>query len=112
MAALTNEQLAAAGYASATLEDLRTHAKTAEFAASMKRLKATREEDIDYTEIPPISDARLAAMVRADQYRPVKRTVTIRFDADVLDWLKSKGGRYQTKLNAMLRGQMLREAER
>jgi uncharacterized protein (DUF4415 family) len=53
-------------------------------------------------------------MVRADQYRPVKRTVTIRFDSDVLEWLKKRSGGsgYQTQLNSLLRGLMLREAKR
>jgi len=80
----------------------------------MKRLAAIRDEDIDYSDIPPISDERLAAMVRANKYRPVKRTVTMRVDHDILEWLKTKSGRsgYQTHLNAMLRGIMLREVKR
>jgi uncharacterized protein (DUF4415 family) len=111
---MTDAELAAIGYTSMSLEESRAHAKTPAFRERMKRLGALREKDIDYSEIPPISDQRLAAMVRADQYRPVKRTVTMRVDADVLDWLKTKSGGagYQTQLNAMLRGLMLREAKR
>jgi uncharacterized protein (DUF4415 family) len=107
---MTAAQLAANGYTSMSIEGSRAHAKTPEFKANMKRVAAMRDRDIDYSEIPPISDERLAAMVRADQYRPVKRIVTMRLDSDVLDWLKSKSGSgYQTQLNAMLRGLMLRE---
>ena len=56
---MTDGELAAAGYTSTTLEESRAHAKIPEFAA-------TREEHIDYSEIPPVSDRRLTAMVRAD----------------------------------------------
>jgi uncharacterized protein (DUF4415 family) len=111
---MTDDELAAIGYASMSVEESRKHAKTPEFRESMKRLGAMRDKDIDYSEIPPMSDKRLAALVRAGQYRPVKRTVTMRVDADVLEWLKTKsaGAGYQTRLNAMLRGLMLREAKR
>jgi uncharacterized protein (DUF4415 family) len=39
-------------------------------------------------------------------YRPAKRPVTIRLDADVIDWLKSYGRGYQTKANLLLRHAM------
>lgn len=35
-----------------------------------------------------------------------KQSVNVRLDADVLDWLKSKGKGYQTRLNATLRALM------
>ena len=34
-----------------------------------------------------------------------KETVTIRLDADLLDWFRSEGG-YQTRINAILRAYM------
>jgi uncharacterized protein (DUF4415 family) len=34
---------------------------------------------------------------------PGKRPVTLRLDADVLDWFKSLGRGYQTRMNAVLR---------
>jgi uncharacterized protein (DUF4415 family) len=39
-------------------------------------------------------------------YRPVKEAVTIRLDADVLDWLKQGGRGYQTRVNKILRAVM------
>jgi uncharacterized protein (DUF4415 family) len=51
---------------------------------------------------PTYPDARL--------YRPIKKTVQIRLDADVLEWLKQGGPGYQTRANAILRRAML-EAE-
>ncbi|MGC2639530.1 MAG: BrnA antitoxin family protein [Acidobacteriaceae bacterium] len=39
-------------------------------------------------------------------YRPPKKPVTMRLDADVVDWLKSYGRGYQTRANALLRHAM------
>jgi len=41
-------------------------------------------------------------------YRPIKRPVTMRLDADVLAWLKQGGPGYQTKANRLLRREMLK----
>lgn len=42
-------------------------------------------------------------------YRPLKRPVTLRLDADVLAWFKKDGRRYQTRINGALRKVMERE---
>jgi uncharacterized protein (DUF4415 family) len=39
-------------------------------------------------------------------YRPIKKPLTIRLDADVLAWLKGQGRGYQTRINALLRSAM------
>jgi uncharacterized protein (DUF4415 family) len=36
----------------------------------------------------------------------VKETMTIRLDADVLEWFRSQGKGYQTRINAILRSYM------
>jgi uncharacterized protein (DUF4415 family) len=36
-------------------------------------------------------------------YRPVKESLTIRIDADILAWLRAQGKGYQTRINALLR---------
>jgi len=45
-------------------------------------------------------------------YRPIKKPLTIRLDADVLAWLKSQGKGYQTRLNSLLRAAMEKQAHR
>jgi uncharacterized protein (DUF4415 family) len=45
----------------------------------------------------------------ADFYRPLKKPVTLRLDADVIAWFKKDGRRYQTRINAALRKVMERE---
>jgi len=45
-------------------------------------------------------------------YRPIKKPLNIRLDADVLAWLKSQGKGYQTRLNSLLRAAMEKHARR
>lgn len=45
-------------------------------------------------------------------YRPIKRQTTIRVDADVLDWLKSKGEGHLSRINSILRAAMIDEMHR
>ena len=45
----------------------------------------------------------------ADFYRPLKKPVTLRLDADVIAWFKKDGKRYQTRINIALRKVMERE---
>ncbi|GHV39319.1 hypothetical protein AGMMS49546_11170 [Spirochaetia bacterium] len=41
-----------------------------------------------------------------ENYKPIKKGVYIRLDADILEWLKETGDGYQTRLNAILRHAM------
>ena len=51
----------------------------------------------------------LQSMKIGDLYRPLKKPVTLRLDADVIAWFKKDGRRYQTRINAALRKVMERE---
>jgi uncharacterized protein (DUF4415 family) len=42
-------------------------------------------------------------------YKPIKKPVTLRLDADVLAWFRRDGRRYQTRINSALRRVMERE---
>jgi uncharacterized protein (DUF4415 family) len=44
---------------------------------------------------------------RGKFYRPIQQQLTVRVDADVLEWLKSQGSGYQSRLNDILRNAML-----
>jgi len=46
---------------------------------------------------------------RALQHARNKEQVTVRIDADVLQWLRGQGKGYQTRLNALLRAWMEHE---
>jgi uncharacterized protein (DUF4415 family) len=71
----------------------------------IKNLRAMRDEDIDFSDAPPLLDWSKAEIGKF--YRPTKKPVTMRLDADVIDWLKSEGPGYQTKANWLLRNAML-----
>jgi uncharacterized protein (DUF4415 family) len=67
-------------------------------------LRKMKDGQIDTSDIPELSD--WSGAVVGKFYRPVKQPVTIRIDADVLAWLKSKGKGYQTRINRLLRAAM------
>lgn len=74
----------------------------------LRALAELPDDQIDTSDLPPLTDAQLARMVRGRFYRPVKQQITARLDADVLDWLKGQGPGYQSRMNAILRAAMLR----
>lgn len=82
---------------------------TAKQKAEITAAAALPDSTIDYSDIPPLSDAFWQNTVRNPFYKPTKTTTTVRVDSDVLTWLKSKGKGYQTRLNAILREAMLHE---
>ena len=71
----------------------------------LKALASMREKDIDTSDIPEVTNWRGAVVGKF--YRPVKRSVTIRLDADVLAWFKARGGKYQTAINKVLRNHVM-----
>jgi len=56
-----------------------------------------------------LMEENLQSMKIGDLYRPLKKPVTLRLDADVLAWFKKDGRRYQTRINSALRKVMERE---
>jgi uncharacterized protein (DUF4415 family) len=73
-------------------------------AKDLKALAALPDKKIDLSDLPEVLDWSGAIVGRF--YRPIKKPVTIRIDADVLAWLKSQGRGYQTRINKLLRGAM------
>ena len=73
--------------------------------AALKRMAERQakgdDSEIDYSDIPPLTDEQLASMER-----PARTVIAFRADRDVLDWLKSKGGNYTTRINSILRAVM------
>lgn len=77
--------------------------------AELKALAARPDDEIDTSDIPPLTEAFWKQAVRNPFYKPVKAQLTVRLDADVLAWLRAAGAGYQTKLNTILRQAMLRD---
>ena len=73
-------------------------------AKELAALARMPDEKIDLTDAPEVREWRGAVVGKF--YRPIKRPVTIRVDADVLAWLKRQGRGYQTRINKLLREAM------
>ena len=70
----------------------------------LQEIEAIRDAEIDYSDIP---EADEGFWKRAELQMPQpKKGIYVRLDADVIDWLKSGGRGYQTRMNAMLRALM------
>ena len=81
---------------------------TAEQQAELDALATMPDEKIDYSDIPKTADEDWKVAEVGKFYKPIKKQVTVRIDADVLAWLKSTGSGYQTRLNRELRDAMKR----
>jgi len=65
------------------------------------RLRGIRDEEIDFSDIPPIDRSLLKRMVV--RLPEKKAPVSIRLDPGVLAWFRRQGQGYQTHINAVLR---------
>ncbi len=66
----------------------------------LEALDAMTDKDIDFSDIPEILNWEGAE--RGKFYRPVKKPVTLRLDADLLAWFKHHHPKYQSAINAAL----------
>jgi len=85
---------------------------TVEQVAELKVLQAMPDGEIDYSDIPPAKPEEWRDAVVGKFYRPIKQQLTLRIDADVVDWFKKQGRGYQTRINELLRDAMMKEAKR
>ena len=72
--------------------------------ASIKEIEALsikKDKDIDTSDIPEITDWDSAEIGKF--YRPIKKELTIRLDADVVEWFKRNNKHYQSAINKALR---------
>jgi len=82
-------------------------------AISKKRLEEIKAfKNTDFSDCPILTDEQLAQMRPSHlrnmaNYRPIKKTVNVRLDADIIEWLQSAGRGYQTRMNTILREAML-----
>jgi uncharacterized protein (DUF4415 family) len=65
------------------------------------RQKRADSSQIDYSDIPAVTEKQLAQFKR-----PAKKLVAVRLDADVFEWLQQYGAGYSTRINNVLRAVM------
>lgn len=84
---------------------------TAKQRPELEALAALPDDRIDTADIPEVRDWSDAK--RGLFYRPIKKQLTLRIDADVVAWFKNrtpKGRGYQTQMNMALRDHIKRQA--
>ena len=73
---------------------------------NFRRLRSMKNKDILLSAEHPEADVKhiVRGIVRSGlKAVPPKQSVSLRIDADVLEWFKSKGAGYQTRINSVLR---------
>jgi len=101
-----------AGLKSMNAADIRNRKWTEKELATLRRHAAKQaagdDSDINFDDIPPLTDEQLASAVRLRDIRR-KVPVSVRLDPRVLAWLKSKGTRHLTRINDILLNLMEQE---
>ncbi|MBF0239950.1 MAG: BrnA antitoxin family protein [SAR324 cluster bacterium] len=72
----------------------------------LNRLDGMTEMDIDYSDIPDLTENEHFWKSGQIALTHRKSSITTRIDSDVLEWFKSQGKGYQTKINSILRAYM------
>jgi uncharacterized protein (DUF4415 family) len=75
--------------------------------AELAALAARPDSEIDFSDIPPLTEEFWKNAARGKFYKPIKTSTTVRIDSDVLAWLRAQGKGYQSRINAILRRKML-----
>lgn len=75
--------------------------------AELAALKMLNDEDIDLSDAPELDIESFAKAVRNPYLKAPKELTTVRIDKDVMDWLRSGGPGYQTRINTYLRLAMI-----
>lgn len=76
-----------------------------------ERLAAMTDEDIDFSEIPPITEEMLArAVVRPGlKVTEPREELTVKLDRDLAKWYRDMGPQYHGLINFLLRRYMQEE---
>ena len=72
--------------------------------SDLARVDRTKDAEIDSSDIPALDASFFTKATEA--WPPAKQQLTIRLDADVLNWLRANGRGYQTRINRILRAAM------
>lgn len=84
-----------------TLDQKNLPPLTEQERAQLEAVAAMPDEQIDYSDAPYLPDA--VWMKAAEQLPHTKKQITLRIDAEVLEFFKHTGARYQSRMNAVLR---------
>ena len=66
-----------------------------------------KDEEINTSDIPLLTNDFFKNAIVNPYYKPVKKQLTVRLDAVLIEWLKGQGKGYQTRLNDILKKAMI-----
>ncbi len=72
------------------------------YKSDLERIDNMTDEDIDYSDCPEL-DEEFWKHAKLVHYQPPKKAVFIRLDEDVIQWFKTQGKGYQSRMNAVLK---------
>jgi uncharacterized protein (DUF4415 family) len=73
--------------------------------AQLEKVAQQPDSQIDFRDAPRTRNAP-GDLAMGRFYRPIKEQISIRLDADVLAWFRSRGSKYQSYINHVLRQEM------
>lgn len=78
------------------------------YGTDIERLRAMTDDEIDFSDIPRTTPEFWARGVVRKGLKPVvrKNQLTLRIDQDVIEFFRTQGQGYQTKINQLLRAYM------
>ena len=73
-----------------------------------EKINTMTDDEIDFSDNPKVSPEMFARGILRKNLKPVPRKsqLTLRIDQDVIEFFKSQGRGYQTKINQLLRAYM------
>jgi len=98
--------LPSASYHLDELLHMKRQSSSTKSLTNFRRLRSMKKKDILLSAEHPEADVKhiVRGIVRSGlKAVPPKQSVSLRIDADVLEWFKSKGAGYQTRINSVLR---------
>ncbi len=78
------------------------------FGTDVERLRNMKEEDIDFSDIPPITEDMFKNSLVRKSFKPIPKKMEkeILIDKDIIEFFKAQERDYQTKINQLLRAYM------
>ncbi len=79
-----------------------------QYETDWERLKNMKDEDINFSDIPPITEEMFknAVVRRGSKSASANSQETLAVDGDVIEFFKARESDYQTKINQLLRAYM------
>ncbi len=78
------------------------------FGTDVGRLKNMKDEDIDFSDIPPVTEEMFKDAMLRKNLKPIpkKNQENLPVDKDIIEFFKTQGFNYPLKINQLLRAYM------